>query len=93
MSTIFKVKYHRVLHSGHEDHKLYGLRSEYDFMLMKASDHEEAETNTMRELEQEDDAELFSLEIILIPVPGTNFSNFNGLSSIIFLITSEFKLR
>ena len=33
-------------------------------MLMKASDHEEAETNTMRELEQEDDAELFSLEII-----------------------------
>ena len=33
-------------------------------MLTKAWDHEEAERNTLRELEQEDEAELFSLEII-----------------------------
>ena len=64
MSKIFKVKYHRVLHSGNTDHKLYGEMSEYEFMLTKAWDHEEAERNTLRELEQEDEAELFSLEII-----------------------------
>lgn len=66
MSKIFKVKYHRVLNGGHENesHELYGHMSEYDFMLIKAWDHEQAEREVLQELEQEDDAEQFSLDII-----------------------------